>query len=414
MSKPVTTTPAVPKAQLRATLLSNERFHSLDFIRGLAALAVVFWHWQHFFPERERPIPFQLSQQPLFEYLAPLYRYGGIAVSLFFCLSGFVFFWLYADPVAEKRVSLREFFVLRLSRLYPLHLLTLLSVVVGQQWMLTQRGEFFVYQANDGFRFMLQVLFISNWFDSTFSFNAPIWSVSIEMLLYLVFFAVCFVGARRWYHLGIIIFLGLVLRDYLGHQLATGCIGFFSGGVTCLVFRRLRVTFLDPVHGVWAITALAVAAWWIIPIAASHEWLLKLYHRCFATPVFTVAGNDVIASALLLLTSRPFEMVIFPVTILSLAAWDTRRVAAFEKFSFVGELSYSSYLIHFPLQLIFFGIASQLGHPDVVDRFFRSSLSLVLFFGVLIPLCFASFRWVERPAQSWLRRRLIPRSRSKA
>jgi uncharacterized membrane protein len=26
-----------------------ERLHTLDTLRGIAALSVVFWHWQHFF-----------------------------------------------------------------------------------------------------------------------------------------------------------------------------------------------------------------------------------------------------------------------------------------------------------------------------------------------------------------------------
>jgi peptidoglycan/LPS O-acetylase OafA/YrhL len=63
-----------------------ERFHSLDLLRGVAALSVVFWHWQHFFYSGTgRNYP--LERMPLVDVFFLLYAKGWLAVELFFSLS---------------------------------------------------------------------------------------------------------------------------------------------------------------------------------------------------------------------------------------------------------------------------------------------------------------------------------------
>ena len=84
-------------------------------------------------------------------------------MDLFFALSGFIFFWLYAEAITERRVSAREFFVLRFSRLYPLHLATLLAVAAEQTLFLHLTGRYFVYGGNDGYHFLLNLGMASSW-----------------------------------------------------------------------------------------------------------------------------------------------------------------------------------------------------------------------------------------------------------
>uniref|UniRef100_UPI001C309864 hypothetical protein n=1 Tax=Stenotrophomonas sp. GbtcB23 TaxID=2824768 RepID=UPI001C309864 len=99
--------------------------------------------------------------------------------------------------------------------------------------------------------------------------------------------------------------------------------------------------------------------------------------------------------------------LLFPLTIVALALAETWRGTLGRRVSFIGHLSYSSYLLHFPLQLSFVSLVSVLG----VDRgFFYSRASFLLFVGVLLPLCFASYYWLELPAQRYLRRRLFRQS----
>ena len=114
-----------------------------------------------------------------------------LRVELFFVLSGFILFGLYERRVAAATVSARDFAVLRLSRLYPLHLATLLV-------LLLQTSPPFVYPDNDTIHLVRQLFMVSAWSaDRPFtSFNGPVWSVSVELLLYIAFFVLCRLGMR--------------------------------------------------------------------------------------------------------------------------------------------------------------------------------------------------------------------------
>ena len=166
------------------------RLYVLDVSRGFSALAVVLWHWIHFAYEGTARDPeFDVRVQPFFGVLRIFYERGFLGVEYFFLLSGFIFFWLYRVSIEEDRLSFRNFLVKRLSRLYPLHLLTLAMVVLLQQIYRSISGDFFVYPFNDAYHFVLNLGFASSWgLEKGWSYNAPVWSVSVEILLYILFF----------------------------------------------------------------------------------------------------------------------------------------------------------------------------------------------------------------------------------
>lgn len=87
----------------------ENRLYTLDVLRGVAALCVVFWHWQHFFYDGGAPVNFDPAQQPFFKPFTLLYHHGGLAVQLFFTLSGFVFYWLFANEVASRSLPAARF-----------------------------------------------------------------------------------------------------------------------------------------------------------------------------------------------------------------------------------------------------------------------------------------------------------------
>ena len=108
--------------------LSDKYFYWIDFSRMIAALSVVIWHYQHF----AWPGNFIKEQQPLYKYLNIFYEKGYGGVHVFFCISGFIFFWKYRETISSRVVEGKEFFISRFARLYPLHLLTLFLVAFLQ------------------------------------------------------------------------------------------------------------------------------------------------------------------------------------------------------------------------------------------------------------------------------------------
>jgi peptidoglycan/LPS O-acetylase OafA/YrhL len=382
----VTTTPPLAGQEARpvvtATAQRTDRFYSLDVLRGLAALSVVFWHWQAFsYVDMQLSPTFSIRAQPLYVIFAPLYRASYLAVDLFFSLSGFIFYALYSDRVSRHRISAREFFILRLSRLFPLHLVTLLLVTIGQAIFFSLTQSYFVYRYNDAYHFVLNLLFASSWgLEKDHSFNGPFWSVSVEALLYAIFFCVCRLRPVSPRVTALMCIVGLALWPLYG-PVGHGVFSFFVGGTVFLAYRR---TLAHPPSG--TLLALIVPLWLIPVVAAAVPVIASVPH--FA-PV----------------ASMYMRCLVFPATIYALAVYETERGTLGRRLAVIGDISYSIYLLHFPLQLLLAIVATAFGIGFAV---FLSPYALVGFFAVLVAISYASHRWLEMPAQRSMRRRWLP------
>jgi peptidoglycan/LPS O-acetylase OafA/YrhL len=372
-------------------------FYSLDVLRGLAALAVVLFHWRHSFYTGTTNTGFVATTQPFYATLYFFYEEGQKAVELFFTLSGFIFFWLYAKKVNERRIAFFPFIFLRLSRLYPLHFVTLLTVLVLQLVYYSSFSSYFVYAQNDPYHFVLQLFFASNWgFQEGFSFNGPVWSVSVEILLYVAFFLICWLKKDKLPVLFILTMGSYLVFYYKGYQPAQGLFSFFVGGLTYNVFR---LKFNTIVLGRWGNILVGIA---------SIAWMgtvLEVHTHYFSQQYVRLLDQLSIHPRYFFLFERGVPLFVggflFPLTILALVILETRRGTLGKRLAFVGDISYSSYLWHFPLQLTFVLLANAWGYSRAV---FESPVVLLLFFAVLIVMSGLSHRYFEMPMQRKLRR----------
>jgi peptidoglycan/LPS O-acetylase OafA/YrhL len=165
---------------------SNRQLSSPTPLRGVAALWVVLYHYcgtAQFFPNLDiTPHSYLISK-------------GYLAVDMFFVLSGFVMAHVYRRTFSEGvNEHYRGFLVARIARLYPLHVFILFLFVVTaavSQFMtglatgsfesipLTGPRSWGAIVANI---FMLQGLAADQ-----LSWNYPTWSISVEFMAYLAF-----------------------------------------------------------------------------------------------------------------------------------------------------------------------------------------------------------------------------------
>jgi peptidoglycan/LPS O-acetylase OafA/YrhL len=278
---------------------------------------------------------------------------------------------------------------LRFSRLYPLHLATLLAVAAEQTLFLHLTGRYFVYGGNDGYHFLLNLGMASSWgFERGLSFNAPVWSVSVEVALYVIFFVVCRLMRARLVSLLALVALGFLGVGQLYWPIGKGLGGFFLGGCMYLTYEWILRRGFDKALA-RVLSVLIGAAWVYVLLPGSAARLGVAGWRPPNVEDYW-----------------PVVIVLFPFTILTLVLVETRRGTFGRRLSFIGDLSYSSYLLHFPLQLAV-AILVVVVSADRAILFSRAFF--VWFFALLILASLASYHWFEAPAQRWIRTRLIRR-----
>jgi peptidoglycan/LPS O-acetylase OafA/YrhL len=148
------------------------RVTSLDGMRGIAAVAVMSFHFNIFYLPQAR-LPF----------LGRAY----LSLDLFFLLSGFVMAHVYGCLMASDwRAHWRRFALARFARIYPLFSTTTLAIVV----LVALFGAPTPRVLFSGRSLALQPPLLQQWC-SGLSWNYPSWSISTEAeaYLYFVFFA---------------------------------------------------------------------------------------------------------------------------------------------------------------------------------------------------------------------------------
>ena len=159
-------------------------FENLDALRGIACLAVMFFH-----------IPTYLvtdKESLFYRILSVLLSFNGqggkIGVFFFFTLSGFLItYLLYCEKDITKSINIKNFYIRRLLRIWPLYFLIILIGFVIYPCIVVNIGLNYIEKAN----LLLYISFLSN-FDvlySSFPTNkilGTIWSVAVEEQFYLI------------------------------------------------------------------------------------------------------------------------------------------------------------------------------------------------------------------------------------
>lgn len=94
-----------------------KEIRSLTTLRAFAALLVFLYHYEALWVDGARE-----AGRSAWDPLVTVWRSGAVGVSIFFVLSGFLITRLYFDRFAAGAVRLREYFVKRIARIWPLFL----------------------------------------------------------------------------------------------------------------------------------------------------------------------------------------------------------------------------------------------------------------------------------------------------
>ena len=188
-----------------ALFKTKQHYQILDGLRGIAALAVVCFHFM------------EIAYS---DYSQNFIGHGFLAVDFFFCLSGFVIAYAYNGRIGK--IGTVEFFKLRLIRLHPL---VILGSVFGLLAYLFDPfgGNPAAYSAGNLLViFLCSVLLVpfpvmAGRYFNLFGLNAPAWSLFWEYMANIVYALVLY-RVNRWFLVVIAVIAGGWLCIIVRHE----------------------------------------------------------------------------------------------------------------------------------------------------------------------------------------------------
>ena len=290
----------------------------LDGIRGFAAILVLTRHTQDFWN-----IDFYRSY---------------LAVDLFFILSGFVIAFAYDEKIKNELMSVQKFALIRIVRLYPVFLLSLIITVIYSLSRL-----FFKHDLNQATMLnllqmaLLTVLFVPSQqvnVDLLFPLNGPYWSLLFELLANFIY-GIFQKFLTEKIIVIVVITMGLII-GFISHAHRNLDIG-FTWGVLSIVAGFARSLFgifvglylyknrisieklINPVQNIGWIALFGIIIILTSPTIGRFDWIIDFLIVTLVFPFFVICAS-------------------------------TGKSSKFNKiFLILGSASYPIYLLHVPI-----------------------------------------------------------------
>lgn len=351
--------------------LSNN-IPALTGIRALAALLVLSLH-------AHQNVPTNVTA-----YL-PFIDHGYLGVDFFFILSGFIITHVYLDNF--RRIAdgaLRIFFWHRFVRLYPVHIATLLMMIV---MVVVSRVTGRTISA-DNFNWsdlIWQLTLTHAWgFGGSASWNVPSWSISAEWFAYLFFPWTALVLHR----------IGRAAIAYLlsAAALVLMAVLFFASGLGIDVWTggpALVRVLAEFICGAALCRAMALGT-----TSDERRWNGDVV-AAVSLIAFAVAASFSVSDYIL-------------VGLLALTVMGSAAAGGFMKrflggalMVWLGEISYSIYMVHFPVLIVLRRIYEAMGYAQ-----WSPSLQMAAYvatFAIVIAAAALLYYVIEHPTRTRLR-----------
>ena len=327
---------------------------------------------------------------------------GYLGVDLFFILSGFILAHVYLASLEGGRFGYGGFLKNRIARVYPMHLAALGAMVVlfvGASALGAGVGSPEAFKWSD----LPAHLFMVHAWGTTdaVGWNFPSWSISAEWAAYLLFPLVA----------------ALVLK-------AQRRAGLFAAAALALCVAAFAA--LDNLHSVlpWVgqdfsqmtaqIGALRILPSFLLGVALYNFGRAHAAPKSWAWPIVLSSAGWIAAVT----TLGWWEgLVWFGLAGLLYGLAETSRHGidrpmSGRVFVFLGAASYALYMIHLPIDIVWFHALERVGITEASGLVVRIG-AVAGVFAACIGASALAYLWLEEPARNWIRKLELPRWRKR-
>lgn len=308
-------------------------------------------------------------------FVKEMFSQGFIGVSFFFILSGFILSYSYEDKLKNEVTSKRQFILLRLARIVPMHLLLAMPFI-----LLTIHLKNFDFSKT-----LTNILLMQSWIpkeDYYFSLNGVSWSLSDELFFYLMFIPLIYTSITKKVITAIsiitllltIYFLKIIQTEELNHWLyyifpVSRLVEFICGMIIYAYWKNSRQQTVDSLLFLISLLPLLIAIYYSNNINNSLRY--SLYYL--------------------------LPMVIFFTSCIYLRNGVIHTILSSKTLELLGKSSFIFYLIHQPIILFCFKI---FGHNP-------GPLYLIALLVIITIVSIILYKLVEEPLELMLRKRIL-------
>jgi peptidoglycan/LPS O-acetylase OafA/YrhL len=344
----------------------------LTFTRFFASLIIIVFHFG-MNPEFSYFLWFKSN------FLDQLLQSGDLGVSYFYVLSGFIMYINYGNR--GSGLNKRKYWLLRFARIYPMHILAFLLMFARFGYMSDKITPLSILH---------QLTLTQAWsYLYRHSFNWPAWSLSVEMFFYFVF-----------------PFFIIITNKISKLNCVIGIMGFN--------FLSIGYQFLDanyynniplPILHLNSFLVGMLGGLFFLNFGVKERKLFSKYSR-----LISFLSLGVITSVALIpdFDIRNFGLLAIPFCFYILAFSIQKKgflikIYSTKFFVLLGEISYSMYILHWPIWLILDKYYGQ-GRMSPFKYFY-------FYLFIVIVSSYLGFKFIENPIRSYIKNNWVKNTR---
>ncbi|WML38710.1 acyltransferase [Neobacillus sp. OS1-2] len=348
-----------------------KKLNNLQLIRGIAAVYVLLFHTSGL-----------LQSYLNYDYAYGIFKFGDAGVDMFFVLSGFVIYYVHNKDIGAPE-KVKSFFKKRIIRVYPIYWVVLICLVPVYFIIPTFGSDSVLNPLN-----LVKSFVLIPQPEENLPLNVA-WSLSYEILFYCMFGLL--IALKRKLVLPIVL---LWMGGTFVHFIIQSIIGYVDSSWINFVFNPFNLEFLSGV----------LIAHLVLKNYTKNGLVFIVLGLCGAVVAWINKSYSFVELHRVIEYGLPFAFIIYGAVSYEIE----RQTNPSKLFVYLGDASYSIYLIHYPMLSVVNKLFLAVNVYSIIGPFLAATIMII---STIIAGCtFHSL--IEKPLLKFLNKALYSKNQT--